>query len=133
MDVLREEQPLLRYGIAEARVDGPIERRGDRARMRTTSHGHGMQLELVLDDFAEVWAGDRAIVDATQGFRERVGIQESGAGERWIFGQIPLPPEPAVELASVTELALGREWKIDGIALLDEASKSTSTSALRRE
>lgn len=125
-------QPLLRKGIADARADGAPERRGDRAQLVAESHGRRMRIAFVLDDFAEVWAGAEPLVDEEVRFRDRVGIQQAGDGSRWLYGQVRLPTRAPEGLLPITELRLGREWKIDGIEVLDEASSSSSGPARER-
>ena len=125
-------QPLLRKGIADARPEGAVDRRGDRAQLVLESHGRRMRVAFVLDDFAEVWAGSDPLVDEEVRFRDRVGMQEAGDGSRWLYGQVRLPSRAPAGLAPITELRLGREWKIDGIEVLDEASGSSSAPARDR-
>lgn len=117
---LAADQPLLRKGIADARIREPAERHGDRARLTTRSHGRILRFDLVLDDYCEVWAGDQPVIDDYLGFGEHTGIQEGAGGSRWVFGRVEVPA--GQELESLTELRFGREWKIDGFELLDEAS-----------
>jgi hypothetical protein len=131
-DRLRAEEPFLSKGLADAEIEGTIERDGDRARLVARSHGREIEVRFVLDDFGEVWAGAEAVVDEPIRFQKNVGIQEPGEGQRWIYGQLPLPRSRAVAISDVTELRLGREWKIDGIGLLDEASKSAAPARPER-
>ena len=123
MDAMRDEQPLQRYGIASAEIEGAVERSGDRARLVATSHGRSMRLDLVLEDYYEVWSGAEPVLDESARFRDLVGIQETADGSRWIYGQVPLPPGRAVALGDVTEITLGREWKIDGFAMIDDDAR----------
>lgn len=131
-DRLREEQPFLRKGLADAEIEGSIERAGDRARLVARSHGRVLELSFVLDDFGELWVGTEVVVDEPIRFPRTVGVQEQGEGQRWIYGQLALPRSRPIALSDVTELRFGREWKIDGIGLVDEASKSAAPARPER-
>jgi hypothetical protein len=124
-DQLRADQPWLRKGLADAEIEGSIERAGDRARLIAHSHGSEIEVTFVLDDFGEVWIGSEPVVDEPIRFAKNIGVQEQG-GQRWIYGQLALPRSRPIAIEDVTELRFGREWKIDGIGLLDEASKSAA-------
>ncbi len=125
-EVLRREHPLLRKGLADARIES-MERRGSRARLRASSHGQQLEIQLALDDYAEVWAGGEPVVDESIDFEQRTGTQTAADGRRWIHGSSPLPD--GFDAARVTELRFGREWKIDGIATVGEASEERRSAA----
>jgi hypothetical protein len=125
-EVLRREHPFLRKGLVDARIES-LERRGGRARLVATSHGEQLEIQLVLDDYAEVWAGGDPVVDESIDFEERTGTQAAGDGRRWIHGSSPLPE--GFDAALVTELRFGREWKIDGIATVGEAATERPSAA----
>ena len=112
---LEKDEPFLRKGIADARVEGPAELRPGRARIRAESHGRKLVVELVREDFCEAWAGGDRIADEAAPFRERTGVQEGSDGTRWIYARMPLPA--GVEPERATELRFGREWKIDRFAV----------------
>jgi hypothetical protein len=112
---LTRKQPFLRKGIVDAQASSPIEVRGDRARLRLASHGRKLVVDLAREDFCEAWGGDQKLADESAPFRERSGIQPGSDGTRWFYGRMPLPA--GVDETRVTELRLGREWKIDGFAL----------------
>jgi hypothetical protein len=109
---LEEDEPFLRKGIADAERSGPAEVRRDRATLRAESHGKKIVVELVREDFSEAFSGDERLVDEAAPFAERTGVQPAADGTSWIYGRMPLPSGIAPE--RVTELRLGREWKIDG-------------------
>ena len=125
-DELEHREPWLRKGISDAEVVGAIEQHGDRARIQLASHGIRLKADLVLEDSGQVWAADRLLVDEDLRFAdpEHTGLQTGPSGDRWIYGRLALPAQP--ELAAVTELRLAREWKIDGIENLGEASGQPS-------
>lgn len=124
-EVLRREHPFLRKGLVDARIES-LERSGDRARLVATSHGERLEIQLALDDYAEVWAGGDPVVDESIDFQERTGTQ-TAAGRTWIHGSSPLPA--GFDASRVTELRFGREWKIDGIATVGEASRERRSAA----
>jgi hypothetical protein len=125
---LQKQQPFLRKGIADAEVEGDIDQRGGRARVRLASHGVELRVDLVLEDFGQVWTGDSLLVDEDLKFSdpEHTGLQEGAAGGRWFYGRLALPAEAPT--SKITELRLAREWKIDGIESLGEASGQSSSA-----
>ena len=125
---LEKDEPLLRKGVADAEPKGPAEVRADRARIRAKSHGKELLVELVREDFCEAFAGDEKIVDEAAPFRERTGVQTAADGSPWIYGRMVLPPGVAAE--RVTELRVGREWKIDSFAVEEDGPKPTPRDTL---
>lgn len=126
-EVLRRENPLLRKGLADAQLDGPVERTAARARLIASSHGHRLAIELVLEDYAEIWAGTEPLVDKAIEFSEHTGTQSAADGSRWMYARDRLPE--GVDAARVTELHFGREWKIDAIETVGDASPERRTAA----
>ena len=116
---LDREEPLLRKGIADARPASPAEVRADLARLLVVSHGRSIRIDLVREDFCEAWAGGEKVADEAAPFRERTGVQPAADGSSWVYGRMPLPPGTAPD--RVTELRFGREWKIDGFHLEEDA------------
>jgi hypothetical protein len=125
MDELERSQPFLRKGLVDAEIDGPVERSARRATLRLRSHGVAMRIDLVLEDFGELWAGRELVLDQDLSFSDpdHSGVQAGARGERWMYGRLPLPE--AVDAADVTEIRLAREWKIDGFATLGDASENS--------
>ena len=99
----------MRWAVAEAKSGAPALVRGNRAQMQVRALGKEVRIELVLEDFAQLWSGPTLIQDQDLDFRSHTGAQES----RWFYGQVELLP--GVDPATVTEVRLGREWKIDAI------------------
>jgi hypothetical protein len=128
LEDLERREPWIRKGIADAEVEGSIERHGDRARLHLASHGYQMRVDLVLEDIGQVWAGDRLLVDQDLSFSdpEHTGIQSGPGGGRWIYGRLALGTD--ADPADITELRVAREWKIDGIENLGEASSQPSSA-----
>ena len=116
-DRLVAEQPLLRTGIDDATIEEPVEIRRNLARLTATSHGRRIRIALVREDFCEAWEGSERRIDEAAAFAERSGIQEGSDGTRWIYGRMPVPEGVATE--RITELRVGREWKIDGFEELE--------------
>lgn len=110
-DRLVAAQPFLRLGIADAELDGPPERRGDRMFARATTHGRTLEFELVRDEFVEAWAGGERVADSYAPFADHHTIETLPEGGRRFWGYAALPPGADAE--QLTELRVGREWKID--------------------
>lgn len=115
------EQPFLRLGIADARIEGPAEVRGDRAVLRATSHGRTLELHLVLDDSVEIWSGDELLHEDALAFREHTQRAPDESGRELLWAHVPLPPDlPDPEGArTITELRFSREWKIDDLQMIE--------------
>ena len=114
---LERSQPLLRRALVDARIEGGIEVRGGRARGEARSHGRRILLEFAREDFGEAWEGATLAFDETAPFDERTGVQEGADGRRWLWARVTLPPGREAE--SITEVRVGREWKIDAFELLE--------------
>jgi hypothetical protein len=125
----QKEQPLLRKGLADARPGALPEVRGARARMRVASHGRQVLIDLVREDFCEAWSGAEKVADEAAPFGERTGVQAGDAGSRWFFGRLPLPA--GADPGRITELRVGREWKIDGFRLVEPGAKADKVTAER--
>lgn len=110
---LREREPLLRVGIGSAEIVGEAKITGRFATLDADAFGRRVRVQLVREDFGEVWAGAELVYDETLDFARSTGIQEAGDGRRLVFGRVTLPRD---ETRSVTEVRVGREWKIDGIS-----------------
>jgi hypothetical protein len=127
-DELEREQPFLRKGIADAKVAEPVERKGDSARIVLSSHGVSMRIDLVLEGSGQVWAGEDLVADEDVRFADPdyFGVINGEGGARWIYARMPLAS--GVDARAVTEMRLAREWKIDGIETLGEASGKPSSA-----
>lgn len=118
-DRLLDEEPFLRMGIADAILEGQAEiRRGRLARLTAVSHGRRIQFALVREDFCEAWEGGERRIDEAIAFSDRSGVQTGADGARWIYGRMPVPE--GVLTDEITELRVGREWKIDGFEVLED-------------
>jgi len=115
---LEKEEPFLRRGIADAKIEEPVEVRRDLARLHAVSHGRRIDVALVREDFCEAWEGGDRRIDEAVAFHDRSGVQTTPEGARWMFGRMPVPDGVATD--RITELRVGREWKIDGFEILDE-------------
>ena len=115
---LKDDQPFLRTGIADASIEEPVEIRRNLARLNAVSHGERIRIALVREDFCEAWEGAERRIDEAAAFPDRSGVQEGSDGTRWIYGRMPVPEGVATD--RITELRVGREWKIDGFEQLGE-------------
>jgi hypothetical protein len=110
---LREENPWLRKGLSDASIGPPLHFANGDAVLMLSTHGYTIRVVLVREDFGELWSGGERISDE-EGvkFAEATGVQTSQDGTRWFYGQARMPAElpPGSE---VTDVHIGREWKID--------------------
>jgi len=117
-DRLRKEEPLLRKGLADATLAAePLVHR-ERARLLASTHGRSLVVDLLLEDFCEAWDGDRKLADEAASFAERTGVQEGPDGNLWFYGRLPFPA--LLHPERITELRVGREWKIDDFGWVEE-------------
>ncbi len=118
---LYARQPWLRAGIVGADV---VERElgsqlgFQRARLRIDTAGGDYVVELVREDFAEIWAGDERLLDTEIDWRAAVQPQQGGDGRAWVVGRVLTPPD--LPTGSITDLRFGREWKIDEVGPLQD-------------
>ena len=116
------ENPFLRKGITDASIEPPVEVRRGRARLRAVSHGRRIEIAFVREDFCEAWEGGERRIDEAAPFSERSGVQTGADGTRWMYGRMPLAEGVATD--RITELRVGRVWKIDGFEMLEEKGGS---------
>jgi hypothetical protein len=116
---LLEDRPYVRR-LACATVVG-TERHGEgRATLRAEiakpfGGSVSVLVELVAEDYWELWSeGERA----ADGYTDISSSLSAGEGGEWIWGRAPLPE--GLSAAEVSELRVGREWKIDGFRLEGE-------------
>jgi hypothetical protein len=113
---LYARQPWLRLGISRAEVEG-IEIEGARARLAVRAGSRRIEVRLVREEFGQLWRGAERAFDDQIGWDAATGAQADG-GRRWFFGQVELPE--GVPPEEISELRVGREWKIDDVVPLDE-------------
>lgn len=110
---LFREQPLLRLA-ATARIQSVRELSPERvqvlARVETWFRDQTFAVDLVREDFYELWVGDRRVADDLSDWR-RIARERDGS----LLVSVPLPDGMA--LLEVGELRAGHEWKIDGFPL----------------
>src|SRR5258706_3858953 len=107
---LREQlwgQVGTRWAVAKAKASAPARVQGNRASMEVSALGKHVHLEIVIEEFGQSWNGPTLLSDDGLDVRSHTGAQEGG----WFYGQVQLPP--GVDPATVTEVHLGREWKLD--------------------
>lgn len=81
-------------------------------------------VELVREEFFEVYSGNERVLDGFADFDELVILDDSTEPPiLWagVDAADPLGLQPALDPASVDELRVGREWKIDSLVPLTEA------------
>jgi hypothetical protein len=125
--VMHRENRWLRTGIARALIDS-VEHAHDagglggsrRALIRATSFGRRIEIDLVQEDYAELWAldPDEPVLEREIAFPRHVDVQAAADGAPWVTAGVPLPAGVAAQ--AITELRLGREWKIDGFREVDD-------------
>lgn len=108
-DELFGRHPFLRTGLAKAEVES-VETDGARSRLVMTSYGRRFELELVREDFRQLYVGPELVHDEEFPFASSTSVQP-GDDRDWLTGGVPLPD--GVDGDTITELRLGREWKID--------------------
>jgi hypothetical protein len=101
-----------RWAVARAKPTGPIRIHGARAEFEVEALGRKVHLAFVCEDFGELWSGAEQLSDDALDFETHTGTQEGGL----FYGQVPMPQ--GSEPAKVTEMRLGREWKLDVIELV---------------
>lgn len=112
---LLRDRPSLRC-VAAAEIVATERVADDRCRLRariSTLFAHvELAVELVREDYWELWSDDRRVADDAADYAT---LLEPDGG---------LPPglalPPGVDASSVTEIRLGREWKIDAIETVHE-------------
>jgi hypothetical protein len=114
-DELHRKMPWLK-AAARAEIE-EVERLGqDRARLVARVDwmfwDETFAVQLVAEDFYEFWAEGERVEDGFYPFALRA---ERGNA----VARVPAPEE--ADLDSISELRLGREWKIDSFELPDEA------------
>lgn len=118
-----KSEPLLRYAIDRAEItsvqrpDGS-EKGVSRCRLLARTLRRTLSIELVREEFYEIWTEDGLIDSRDLDFDGSTGIQDSGS-ESWFYGQVPLPA--GFDGAEVSDLSLRREWKIDHFELVEKS------------
>jgi hypothetical protein len=116
---LRNKNPWLRRGIADMRVEGDVDVLGGRATATCVTHGRHIRIGLVREDFAELWSGAMLLSDEPDvEFDKHTQMQHDAQGFAWFYGWAVLNAGP--EAPDVTEVHVGREWKIDAIETVED-------------
>lgn len=102
-----------RYAVEQATPTGPARIQGERAELEIEALGKKLRLGFVREDYAELWAGETRLYDEADRWSARTGTQSNG-GQRWFYAQLPIPE--ALDSAGLSELRVGREWKLDEIS-----------------
>jgi hypothetical protein len=129
---LREEYPWLRKGIADAEFKSVPVVEGDRAHGVIVSHGTEVAIGFVREDFAQLWEGDALVSDELVVFRDATFVQKGGDQTPEFHGHVALPSGDETGSA-ITELTIGREWKIDSFEAIEATPASSRAEAPSRE
>jgi hypothetical protein len=114
---LRHQYPWLRRGLSDLSVEGTVHVEGDHAQVLCVSHGQRFRVGFVREDFAELWSGDHLVSDDPDvEFGQQTMTQRDDRGEVWFYGCAKLPGNAD----DVTEVRVGREWKIDAFESVDD-------------
>jgi len=103
------QNPFLRTGLAKAKIV-TVDTDGAHSRIVIGSFGRLFELELVREDFAQLYAGSEQVLDREAPFEQWTSVERAG-DELWLTGGAPVPA--GLDGHLITELRLGREWKID--------------------
>lgn len=98
-----------------------------RCLLKAVSHGVEFELEMVREDFWQMWSGDELLADVPLpfgSFHQWAEVYREGTGTPNVTGFAVLPNDMAlmdVEQLNreMTEFRIGREWKIDHIGGLE--------------
>jgi len=104
-EVWYAENPWIRAALSRADVLEIIERSPERVTLRVGVLGADAFVDLVAEDFYQLWDGDELREDALV---NDLGEHLNAEGGAWI---VRLPGSGAAP----SELRLGREWKVDDI------------------
>lgn len=117
-------------GIPDAEIIA-VESMGEGRRLlRASSHGHEFELEMIREDYWQIWSGDELLADEALpngSFPQWAEIYREDGRSPQVSALALLPSDLALrdidELnRSLTEFRIGREWKIDWIVGLDASA-----------
>ena len=124
-ELLASVPGLKRVAAAEIRRSWAV----DEERWRLIAHVEVLWIDkyllvdLVREEFFEVYAGPERVLDGFAAFDEIVVLDDSVAPPiLWagVDAADPLGLAPPLDPAGVTELRVGREWKIDALVPLED-------------
>lgn len=99
----------MRWAVATAAKQGALQLSGATAELEVVALGKHVRLRFVREDFGELWSGEQLRADDALDFHASTGTQQG----RWFYGQVEMPAD--CDSAKLTEVRVGREWKLDGI------------------
>jgi hypothetical protein len=118
---LREKYPWMRRGISDMELEGDLRRAGQRVEGTWVTHGRRIRIALVREDYAELWSGKQLLKDdAGVDFAKHTLVQRDAESNTWFYGYVQMPFGP--ETPDVTEVHVGREWKIDGFDTVEDGT-----------
>lgn len=126
------ENPFLRRGIAKATIVSSQELGEHRHRFVVESYGQSYVIELVREDFYQVYVNGELAADELlpydlrdpnrDEFSDFVSPSEPEHGKRFVSGGVFAPADLS---SPISELRIAWEWKVDALAPADEAELST--------
>jgi hypothetical protein len=99
------ENPWIKIALSNAEVLELIQRSPTRVSLRVGALGSEILIDLVAEDFYQIWDGDELREDALVGNIAELIMADDGGWIARVPGDGPAP----------SELRLGREWKVDDI------------------
>ena len=112
------EHPELRW-VGKAEIEGVERLADDRARLRARVQVLWIErrftVDLVREDYFELWAGAELVDYGYPAFESAVA-ELGDAGDERIVASIPNREAVGVDL--LTDVSIGREWKIDDLPRL---------------
>ncbi|MFT7667881.1 MAG: hypothetical protein ACI8X5_000566 [Planctomycetota bacterium] len=114
-------------GIPDAEIIETVPLDEGRVLLRAESHGHEIELEMVREDFWQIWASDEKLADEPLplgSFPSWVEIYQVEKEPPMVAGGARLPADLAGQdlealNRQLTEFRIAREWKIDRIIGLE--------------
>ncbi|MFT4542895.1 MAG: hypothetical protein ACI841_004274 [Planctomycetota bacterium] len=92
----------------------------DRARVRARYRSHTLWVDLVREDFWELWGGPKRLDDSGEMRWEDLTASGPDQYDQPVFqGVVPLKSFDIEN--QITELRIGREWKLDGFGVEDDS------------
>ena len=99
------QNPWIKLALSQAEISELIQRSETRATLRVGALGSEVLIELVAEDFYQLWDGDELREDA---LIDDLGTLLSPEAGEWV-ARVPGAG------STPSELRLGREWKVDDI------------------
>jgi hypothetical protein len=125
--------PWFRKGVADAKILASESLGEGRHLLLVASHGHGFEVELVREEFWQLWSNETLLADELLppgGISDLTDVLDDDP--RVIVAGAKLPADldshttPELRVA-MTEFRIGYEWKIDRIEQRESSTEPPST------